>query len=110
MWRLRRFLPPNQEVHHDADNNYQDNPDQNQSMRHTVLYLAVMLHKRGLAGKEDAASQNSIQAPASRAAACRAGRSAASPLGPVTPQSRRSSRGVVQTQRLESQPKGCPNV
>jgi hypothetical protein len=59
MRRLRRFLPPNQEIDRDSDDNYQNSTDQNQAMRHTVHFLAVMLHKRDLMGKGDAAmSQN----------------------------------------------------
>jgi len=52
MWRLWRFIPPHQEVHHDADDDHQNSSDDNQAMRHSVYPLGVMLHKRDLMGKE----------------------------------------------------------
>jgi len=37
MWRLRRFIPPHQEVHHDANDDNQNGTDDDETMRHTVL-------------------------------------------------------------------------
>ena len=68
MRRLRRFLPPNEEVHRDSDDDHQNSSDDNQAMRHTVHSLGAMLHKRDSISKESRLSRSMRRAAVSELA------------------------------------------